>query len=436
MQQELFTGLKDFIDNSPTCFQVTENLISKLDGLGFTRLYEGGEWDLSLGGKYFVVRGQSSVMAFKVPAKKPEGMMATASHSDSPTFKIRETSQVPSAGGTVRLSVEGYGSINMRSWIDKPLSVAGRIFVKEGGKIVSKIVNVDRDLLIIPSLAIHMNREMNKGVELNPKTDMLPLFAGKCDEGAFRKVVADAADVAVDDVISIELSLYPRTPATLVGLNNEYIASPRLDDLECVFGCFEGFKRAKDTESLQMFCVFNNEEVGSGTRQGANSTFFEDTIRRICDNLGMTSEERYSMLANSFLISADNAHAIHPAHPEYADKTEFPVVNGGIVIKHNAAQKYCTDGLSSAVFVSVCEAAGAPYQRYSNRADIAGGSTLGNISGTHVSIPSVDIGLPQLAMHSCYETGGVEDLVSLVKATTEFYGRNFRRGGDDEVSLA
>lgn len=435
MQQELFAQLKGFIDSCPTCYHVIANLSSQLENMGFERLSEGSAWKVSLGGKYYVTRGQSSIIAFKVPAQKPSGMMATASHSDSPTFRIREASEVPSAGGTVRLSVEGYGSAIMRSWLDKPLSVAGRIFVREGNGVASKIVNVDRDLLVIPSLAIHMNREMNKGVELKANVDMLPLFSHSCENGSFRKLIAKTAGVDEEDIVSTDLFLYPRTPATRLGLNGEFIASPRLDDLECVFGCYQGFKDADTTRSLQVFCVFNNEEVGSGTRQGANSTFFEDTLRRICAHIDMSSEERYTMLANSFMLSADNAHAIHPAHPEYADKNEFPTVNGGIVVKFNAAQKYCSDGLTSAVFIRVCETADAPYQRYSNRADIAGGSTLGNISGTHVSIPTVDIGLPQFAMHSCYETAGIEDLESLVKAAKVFYSRNFRRVGDDKFEL-
>ncbi len=435
MQHNHIDELLKFLDASPTCYHAVENLTKVLDAQGYARLRENETWKISPGGKYYTVRGQSAVIAFRAPKDKPAGFMLAAAHSDSPSFKIRQNAEVPSAGGTMRLSVEGYGSINMRSWLDKPLSFAGRVFVKDGGRIVSRLVRVDRDLLIIPSLAIHMNREMNKGVELKPNVDMLPLLSGAAEPGAFLCLVAQEVGADEKDILSTELFLYPRTPGTRLGLHDEFVASPRLDDLECVYCCAKGFLDAKESASAPVLCVFNNEEVGSGSRQGANSTFLEDVIRRISQGLAMTSEEYFAAVSNSFMISADNAHAIHPAHSNYADANEFPVMNGGIVIKYNAAQKYTTDGLSGAVFARVCELAGAPTQRYSNRADLPGGSTLGNISGSHLSVPSVDIGLPQLAMHSCYEVGGVKDVESLVDAMTLYYGLSFRRDGDGAVSL-
>lgn len=437
MKNDVSRRLIDFLDDSPTCYQAIENLSSQLRKKGYAPLRESERWTLERGGKYFVTRGESSLIAFRLPAGELRGFMLTASHSDSPTFKLRQNAEVPSAGNTVRLSVEGYGGAIMRSWLDKPLSVAGRVFVKEGAGIASKLIDIDRDLLVIPSLAIHMNREMNKGVELKANVDMLPLFAAAGEEGAFRRLVAEAAGVGADDVVSTELFLYPRTPGTLVGLNEEFIASPRLDDLECVFCCYTGFveSESEPSASAPLFCVFNNEEVGSGSRQGANSTFLEDTVGRICESLGMSADERGAAVADSFMISADNAHAIHPAHSEYADGNEFPVLNGGVVIKYNAAQKYTTDGLSGAVFTRLCELAGVPVQRYSNRADLPGGSTLGNISGSHLSVPTVDIGLPQLAMHSCCEVGGVKDAEYLIEAARAFYGKSFRHGADGRIEL-
>lgn len=424
-----------FLNASPTCYHAVANLMQRLDGEGYERLREQEIWNIKRGGKYYVVRGDSALIAFRVPEKDFCGFMISASHSDSPTFKIRQNADVPSAGGTVRLSVEKYGGAVMRSWIDRPLSIAGRIFVRENGKIVRKRFCIDRDLLIIPGLAIHMNRAINDGVALKANVDMLPLFTMEKGDNIFNSFVADAAGVKFEDVLSTELYLYPRTKATLLGMKDEFIAAPRLDDLECVYCCTEGFIAAKESCSLPLLCVFNNEEVGSGTRQGAESTFMLDTIDRITSLMGMSCEERNSAIANSFMVSADNAHAIHPAHDEMADKNEYPVLNGGIVIKFNAAQKYTTDGLSTAVFKDICAKADVPVQMYSNRADIAGGSTLGNLSNKQISLAAVDVGLPQLAMHSCYELGGVRDVDLSIRALTEFYGMSFERKDDDSIDL-
>jgi len=427
--------LLDFLNASPTCYHAVKNLADKLDSEGYIRLNECETWKLSAGKKYYTVRGGSALISFRIPLKKPASFLLSAAHSDSPCFKLRENAEVPSAGGTMRLSVEGYGGMIMRSWFDRPLSIAGRVFIKEKGAIHSKLLRIDRDLLIIPSLAIHMNREINKGVELKANVDMLPLFSGKSESGTFRKLIADEAGVKEKDILSTELFLYPRTPAVYFGLHNEFIASPRIDDLECAFCCFQGFLKAKKSDSLPVYCLFNNEEVGSGTRQGADSTFLDDIIHRICSGLNMTDEEYFAAAAQSFMVSADNGHAIHPAHSEYADSNEYPVLNGGVVLKYNAAQKYTTDGLSGAVFSRVCEMAKVPCQRYSNRADLPGGSTLGHISTAHFSVPTADIGLPQLAMHSCYETGGADDAQYLIKAMSVYFGLTMKRNDDLTISI-
>ena len=339
------------------------------------------------------------------------------------------------AGGSVRLSVEPYGGMIMRSWMDRPLSVAGRVMVWEEGRLRSRLVNIDRDLLVIPSVAIHMDREVNKGTPLKANVDLLPLLGMAGEPWRFRRLVAESAGVPEDAILSTELFLYPRTPGTLTGLQEEFIAAPRLDDLQCVFGCFRGFLAAEDSASVPLLCVFNNEEVGSGTRQGADSTFLTDVLSRISGALGRSPEEHLAALASSFLVSADNAHAVHPAHPEYADQNERPVLNGGVVIKRNANQRYTTDSLSGAVFQQICREAEVPVQRYSNRADLPGGSTLGNISSAHLSVPTVDIGLPQLAMHACYEVAGVRDTEALVKAMTAYFGRSFRRLPDGSMEI-
>ena len=428
MEQTLSRQLLSFLDTSPSCYHAVDNLAKELLENGYQRLWEFQPWELKTGGKYFVVRGDSTLAAFRIPTGEFRGFMLAAGHSDSPTFKLREEAEVSGAGGSVRLSVEPYGGMIMRSWMDRPLSVAGRVMVWEEGRLRSRLVNIDRDLLVIPSVAIHMDREVNKGTPLKANVDLLPLLGMAGEPWRFRRLVAESAGVPEDAILSTELFLYPRTPGTLTGLQEEFIAAPRLDDLQCVFGCFRGFLAAEDSASVPLLCVFNNEEVGSGTRQGADSTFLTDVLSRISGALGRSPEEHLAALASSFLVSADNAHAVHPAHPEYADQNERPVLNGGVVIKRNANQRYTTDSLSGAVFQQICREAEVPVQRYSNRADLPGGSTLGNISTAHLSVHSVDIGLPQLAMHAAYEVAGAMDTAYLARAMTAYFGKSFRSG--------
>lgn len=416
MVQKLFR----FLDESPTCYHAAANAKAVLTAAGAVELRESEQWKLEKGTLYVVERGDSALVAFRVPEGPFHGFLMAAAHSDSPTFKVRETAEAASAGNTLRLSVEPYGGGVWRGWLDRPLSVAGRVVIRQGDRLVSRLVNIDRDLLVIPGVAIHMDRSVNKGAELNPAVDLLPLLGCGKEPGAFRKLIAEAAGVREEHLLSTELFLYPRTKAVQTGLNGEFIVSPRLDDLQCVFGCLEGFLAAKPGGSLPVLAVFNNEEVGSNTRQGADSTFLTDVLERIAHGCGLDSDAWKAAIANSFMVSADNAHAIHPAHPEYADKGEFPVLGGGIVIKYNANQRYTTDAVSGAVFQAICQEAGVPVQRYSNRADLPGGSTLGNISTAHLSVPTVDIGLPQLAMHSVCETAGAADTDLLVKAMAAY----------------
>lgn len=432
MEQEVTRRLLDFLDASPSCYHAVDNLTRRLEAEGYERLREVEPWTLRTGGKYYVVRGDSSLAAFRVPGGVPAGFMLAAAHSDSPTYKVREEAEVLSAGNCVRLAVEPYGGMIARSWLDRPLSVAGRLVVRREGGIATQLVNVDRDLLVIPSVAIHLDREVNQGTALKANTDLLPLLGCGTERGRFRALLAEAAGVPKEDILSTELFLYPRAAAVLLGAEGEFVASPRLDDLQCVFGCLEGFLAAKEGGSVPALCVFNNEEVGSGTRQGADSTFLTDVLERISTALG---RDWRLMAVNSFLVSADNAHAVHPAHPELSDGAERPVLNGGVVLKYNAGQKYTTDAVSGAVFREVCRAADVPVQRYSNRADLPGGSTLGNISSAHLSIPSVDIGLPQLAMHAAYEVAGSRDTALLVRAMAEYFSRSFRYLPDGSMQL-
>ena len=424
-----------FLDESPTCYHAAANAKAALAAAGAVELRESEQWKLEKGTLYVVERGDSALVAFRVPEGPFHGFLMAAAHSDSPTFKVRETAEAASAGNTLRLSVEPYGGGVWRGWLDRPLSVAGRVVIRQGDRLVSRLVNIDRDLLVIPGVAIHMDRSVNKGAELNPAVDLLPLLGCGKEPGTFRKLIAEAAGVREEHLLSTELFLYPRTKAVQTGLNGEFIVSPRLDDLQCVFGCLEGFLAAKPGGSLPVLAVFNNEEVGSNTRQGADSTFLTDVLERIAHGCGLDSEGWKAAVANSFMVSADNAHAIHPAHPEYADKGEFPVLGGGIVIKYNANQRYTTDTVSAAVFQSICRRADVPVQRYSNRADLPGGSTLGNISTAHFSVPTVDIGLPQLAMHSVCETAGAADTAYLIRAMTAYFSASFHYDSDGGILL-
>ena len=389
----------------------------------YIQLSENKKWNLKYGGKYFVTRNDSSIIAFVIPPDGFHGMRIIASHSDSPTFKVKENPELESDGHYIRLNVERYGGMLCAPWFDRPLSVAGRVVVKEPetGAFLTRLVNVDRDLILIPNLAIHMNREANNGYKYNAQKDMLPLYGTLGEKGTFMKTVADAAKVNESEILGHDLFLYNREKASIWGASEEFISCGRLDDLQCAYASLRGFLAGTKEQYLAVHCVLDSEEVGSTTKQGAASTFLRDTLIRIHDCLGQTREDYLIHLANSFMLSADNAHAVHPNHTEKADPSNRPYINEGIVLKFNANQKYCTDGVSAAMFRDICKKAGVPVQTFANRSDMAGGSTLGNISNTQVALNTVDIGLPQLAMHSPYETAGVKDTEYLIRATAEFF---------------
>ena len=320
-----------------------------------------------------------------------------------------------------KLNVEGYGGMLMSTWFDRPLSVAGRLLVRECSGITTRLVNVDRDMLMIPSLAIHMNRGVNEGYKYNIQKDLLPLYGNGEAAGTFMETVAKAADVDTEDILGHDLFLYPRVKGTVWGAENDYISSARLDDLQCAFASVRGLLAAEKYEQVAMIAVMDNEEVGSSTKQGADSDFLRQTILRICHGLGMDETERSQAIAASFMVSADNAQAAHPNYMEKSDAVNCPFMNEGIVIKYNANQKYTSDGVSSALFKMICEKAGVPYQVYINRSDMAGGSTLGNIVNSQISMNTVDIGLAQLAMHSACETAGTKDTEYLIRAAKTFF---------------
>ena len=421
MYIETTEKLLDFIEKSPTAFQAVDEMQKRLTENGFEVLSEKEYWKLVLGGKYLVTRNNSALIAFCIPEKESRVFHIMASHSDSPSFKIKENPEIKVDNSYVKLNVEKYGGMLMAPWFDRPLSVAGRVIIRRNGGLKEKLINIKRDLVMIPNLAIHMNREANNGVAYNPQKDLQPLFAAGNTDRTLLEIIAEQTGVKKEDIISHDLFLYNRMPGTIWGADKEFVSSARLDDLQCAFASMEGLLRAQNHGSIAVHCVMDNEEVGSGTKQGAASTFLKDTLLRINMGLGRTYEEYLMTLAGSFMVSADNAHALHPNYTDKTDPTNHPVLNKGIVIKFNANQKYCTDAVSAAIFKELCTKAGVPYQTFVNRSDIAGGSTLGNISNTQVPMNTVDIGLPQLAMHSPYETAGVKDTEYLVRAAEELF---------------
>lgn len=416
MYQDTAERLLEFISKSPTAFHAVKEMRRRFLEESFEELREEEYWKLRKGGRYFVTRNHSAIIAFSVPQEDVRQFCIMASHSDSPSFKIKENPEITVEDAYVKLNVEKYGGMILAPWFDRPLSVAGRMIIRENGKFKEKLICVDEDLLMIPSLAIHMNREINEGYKYNVQTDLLPLYGSAEAKGSFMSLLAREAGVREEDILGHDLFLYNRTPGTIWGAGKEFISSPRLDDLQCAYSSMEGFLKAGRRECIAIHCVMDNEEVGSTTKQGAASTFLKDTLVRINGGLGRTHEEYLMTLAGSFMVSADNAHGLHPNYTGKADPVNRPVLNKGIVIKYNANQKYCTDGLSAAVFKDICQQAQVPVQAFVNRSDMAGGSTLGNISNTQAAMNTVDIGLPQLAMHSSYETAGIKDTEYLIKA--------------------
>ncbi|MCU6748137.1 MULTISPECIES: M18 family aminopeptidase [Lachnospiraceae] len=421
MYQKTAEELLKFLSKSPTSFHAVFTMKEMLFQEGYQELKETQKWDLKKGGRYLVTRNESSLIAFSIPEREIDGYRIMTSHSDSPSFKIKENPEILTEDRYVKLNVERYGGMLCAPWFDRPLSVAGRVVVKKNGVFLSRLVNIDRDLVLIPNLAIHMDRTANDGYKYNIQKDLLPLYGTVTAKGTFFQQIADAAGVTPAEILGHDLFLYNRQEGTIWGADNEFISAGRLDDLQCAFASLKGFLQGKKENSLAVHCVLDNEEVGSQTKQGAASTFLYDTLTRINSSLGFTREDYLIQLAKSFMISADNAHAVHPNHMDKADPTNRPYLNEGIVIKYNANQKYCTDGISSAMFKDICREADVPVQTFVNRSDMAGGSTLGNISNTQVALNTVDIGLPQLAMHSPYETSGIKDTAYLIKAAAVFF---------------
>lgn len=420
--QKYSRDMMDFIEKSPTCYHAAAALKAALKEQGFQELEETADWSLDGGKGYFVTRNDSSLIAFRIPEHLSQGFHIVASHCDSPSFKIKEFPEMTVENHYVKLNTERYGGMILYSWLDRALSVAGRVVVWGEEGLETRLVNLEDSTMVIPSVAIHMNRDANKGLEFNPQVDMLPLYGDRAEGGkTLLERAAEAVGVEQEDILGHDLFLYVKDKGRFYGENDAFVLSPRLDDLQCVYASSKAFMETGPEQYITVCAVFDNEEVGSSTRQGADSTFLEDILWRIGESLGWNRSEFLRRIAGSFLISADNAHGVHPNHPEKADPTNRPYLNQGIVIKFHGSQKYATDAVSGAKMKMICEEAEVPWQTYANRSDIMGGSTLGNISTAHVSVASVDIGLPQLAMHSAVETAGVKDTKYAVEAFRVFF---------------
>ncbi len=402
-----------FIDYCPSPFHTVKTVVKELEKAGYTRWQCGS---IVPGGKYYRTANDSSLIAFRIPNTTPTGFTITATHSDSPTFKVKKEAQRTAAGRYVQLCTEPYGGMLMSTWFDRPLRIAGRVLVEEDGRVVSRLVYLDKYVLI-PSVAIHMDRTANDGKKINPAVDTLPLW-GMEGGTSFTAQLAKWVNTAEKSILDYDLYLVCEDAGHLWGADSAFVTSPRLDDLACVFGCLQGFLNAGDNSAINVLCVFDNEETGSETKQGAGSTLLRDTMRTVAEKLQC---DYGTLLERSYMVSADNAHARHPNHPELSDEQNCPYLNGGLVIKYNAAQRYTTDGVSGALLRTLCRKADVPVQTYANRSDMAGGSTLGSIATTTVPVRTVDIGLPQLAMHSCCETMGSADIKALIAAMTALY---------------
>lgn len=417
--------LFDYIAKGKTAYHAVENTANILLEKGFSELRESEEWKIFAGKSYFVKRNNSSIVAFKMPKSGVRGFMIAASHSDSPCFKIKDNAEL-SGGNYTRLSVERYGGMICSSWLDRPLGVAGRVITKTETGIKSTLFDIDKPCAIIPNVAIHQQRNINEGMNYNAAVDMIPLYRASDKKGAFLDAVAKAARVKKEDILSSDMFVYNIDKGIEWG---EFISAPRLDDLQCAFASLDAFVDCAPKGSVPVYALFDNEEVGSQTKQGAASTFLCDVLERISASAGCMESHR-SKIAASFMISCDNGHAVHPNHPEYADKNHSVYMNGGVVIKYNANQKYTSDGVSAAIFKLLCEKAGVKYQMYCNRADMAGGSTLGNISNTQISLNTVDVGFAQLAMHSAFETAGANDTEDMINVLKLFYSSEITLDGD------
>lgn len=432
----MIDDLFEFLQEGVTPYHAAATAAAWLDAAGFTRLEEADYWNLEPGKGYYLVRNGSAVVAWRVPDHGIGGWRITAGHSDAPGWKIK--ADTVENDGCRRLSVEGYGGMNMATWLDRPLTVAGRVLLRTEDGVETRLVHFDRDLLVIPSLAIHMQRGINKGHEYNSQIDMQPLW-GPGDSRTLTDLLCEELGVQPEEILDRDLQLVTRQAPTIIGPDGQYFMAPRIDDLECAATTLLGFiDAATDTDSAcaPVWAMLDNEEVGSSSRQGAASRFLRDVLDRILESIPHSAQMEHRALANSFMLSADNGHATHPNFAAKSDPAAPVRLGGGVVLKYNASQKYTTNALSGGIFRAICEKAGVPVQTFTNRADEPGGSTLGNLQSQSLPIPMADVGLAQLAMHSAVETAAVTDANAMVQAVSAFYRVHLRALGDGVYTLA
>lgn len=417
----------EFINEAKTPFHAVKGLASRLEEKGFKRLLESESWNDLKGGKYYVCKNDSSIIAFTVPSDLSDlSFNITASHTDSPTFKVKPNNTVETAAKTLGMHLETYGGTIYSSWLDRPLSVAGRVVVKEGNKFVTKLVDINRPLCVIPNVAIHQNRSVNDGYKYNPAVDMVALY-GKKGDVKLSELLCSECGIENSSLVSSELYLYSCYRGDLFGVNNEFILAPQIDNLECAYLSLEAFLNSENNKSVNVYASFDNEEVGSGSKQGALSTFLLDVITRLSLTLGLSNDELKVALAKSMMVSCDNAHAVHPNQPSLCDQLNRVYMGDGVVIKTNANLSYTTDAVSQAVFTSALDEVNSKWQVFANRSDTRGGSTLGHLSLSQVSIDSIDIGLAQLAMHSSCEVCAVSDMNDMVEGLKSFYNHHLTK---------
>ncbi len=411
-----------FIDKAKTQYHATCELAKILKENGYTCINEEDDYNLKSNSKYYVVRNNSSILAFKTPNDiNNTTLKIVASHTDSPTLKVKPNNMLTLSNYS-SLNVEVYGGPIYSSFFDRPLSLAGRVFVNTDDGIEEHLFDIDRDLLVIPNECIHFNREVNSGKNYNPQIDLIPLLGKK--DSKLDTIIAKELNVKEEDILSYDLQVYNRFRGTIIGANNEYFMAPQIDNLESAYATLQGFLKSSDEDSFNVWVSFDNEEVGSSTKQGAHSDFLSTNLKRAFTSLNAKEGSYYKAIASGMLVSCDNAHAVHPNDIGKTDSLNKVFMNEGIVIKHNANQAYTTDGLSSAIIKKIFKESNIKYQDFTNRSDVRGGSTLGALSLQNVSIKSVDIGLAQLAMHSACETAGTKDLDTLVSGMKAFYDYN------------
>lgn len=429
MEKKLALELVDFLYDSPSACHGVKATQKILDENGFVEIKETDKWNLQAKGKYYVIKNDSALIAFEVGTGDIEekGFRLIGAHTDVPGFRIKPNPQMISEGKYVKLNTEVYGGPILHTWYDRPLSIAGKVSLKGASplKPETRLVNINKPLLIIPSLAIHMNREVNEGYKINRQVDTLPLLGLINDklekEDYLMNIISEELQVNKEDILNFELGLYEYERGSLIGMNEELISSGRFDDLWMVFSGIKALVDSRENEATKVMICIDNEEIGSLTAEGANSTLLNNILERIALGLGKDREGYYRTLANSIMISADLAHAVHPNLGDKHDPTNRPVLEGGPVLKIAASGSYSTDSFNGAVFAGVCEAAGVPFQKFVNRSDVRGGTTIGPVTAANLTIPVIDMGAPVLGMHSIRELASVKDNYYTVKAFTEFF---------------